>query len=93
MTSTITESQAALLERHITAIEERMIDPRDFVRLEQEVRQLSSQVTDMRKTLDTINDTLSQARGGWRTLMLFGGAGAAVGSAISWALSHVRLLP
>lgn len=89
--SRLTETQAEALDRHITAIEERMIDPRDFGRLEQEVRQLSTQVTDMKKTLETINDTLSQARGGWRTLMLLGGAGAAVGSAVSWVIQHVRI--
>ena len=91
--SQLTENQAAMLDRHITALEERMIDPRDFGRLEQQVAQLNTQVALLQETLATVNETLSQAKGGWRTLMLLGGAGAAAGSLITWVLSHVRLMP
>lgn len=34
------------------------------------------------KRLDAIGNTLSEAKGGWRVLMLVGGAGAAIGGAI-----------
>lgn len=40
--------------------------------------------------LDNVQTTLSEARGGWRTLMLMGGAGASLGSVITWVASHVR---
>lgn len=74
------------------------IDPRDFGRLESEVEALSdlvrSQTTamaNMSARLDTMNATLSEARGGWKTLMLIGGAAAGLGSAISWALAHIKV--
>ena len=40
----------------------------------------------MNATLMNINATLSEAKGGWRMLMLFGGAGGAIGAmlASSW---------
>ncbi|CAB4158543.1 hypothetical protein UFOVP708_9 [uncultured Caudovirales phage] len=92
-TSQFTDGQAAILDRHITALEERMIDPRDFGRLEQQVQNLSQQVASLQETLGAINDTLKEAKGGWRALMLLGGAGAACGSLVTWAASHIRLLP
>jgi hypothetical protein len=91
--SVVDEKHLEMLSRHIANLEERMIDPREFGRMEQEVKQLTAQVAGMQATLTEINNTLSQAKGGWRTLMLLGGAGAAAGSLVTWALSHVRLLP
>lgn len=38
--------------------------------------------------LDQVLATLSEARGGWRTLMLVGGAASAAGGLISWAVTH-----
>jgi hypothetical protein len=73
------------------------IDPRDFGRLESEVATLTDLVraqtvamAEMGKRLDTMNTTLTEARGGWKALLLLGGAGAALGSVIPWVLSHVR---
>lgn len=42
------------------------------------------------KTVSDMNTTLSEARGGWKMLMLMGGAGAALGSAVSAAIQHWR---
>lgn len=38
--------------------------------------------------LDRVLSTLSEARGGWRTLMLVGGAASAAGGFISWVVTH-----
>jgi hypothetical protein len=81
------------LQSQVDGMSDRMIDPREFGRLEEEVKQLSKQMEAMQATLLAINSTLNEAKGGWRALMLLGGAGAAVGSLATWALQHVRLLP
>ncbi len=39
--------------------------------------------------LDQVLSTLSEARGGWKTLMWIGGASASVGGLVSWALNHL----
>jgi hypothetical protein len=75
------------------------INPQDFGRLQAEVESLrrdlgnigdnvlllTQQVTEMRRMLD-------EARGGWKTLLLVGGAMAAIGAALSkglaWLVSH-----
>lgn len=56
---------------------------RDVGRLEAEVSGLKRDVAEMRADVRIIRDTLSQARGGWKTLMLVGGAASAVGAGIA----------
>jgi hypothetical protein len=65
------------------------IDPRDFGRLESEVATLTELVraqtlamAQMATRMDTMNATLTEARGGWKMLLLLGGAGAAARSSL-----------
>ena len=62
-----------------------------------EVAHLKVAVADLRATnaqqnekLDRVLAQLAEARGGWRTLMMVGGAAGALGSGLSWILSHWR---
>ena len=66
-----------------------------IARLEMEVSYLKAGVADLRNTnaqqsakLDAIISTMAEARGGWRTLLLIGGAASAIGSVVSWAITH-----
>lgn len=62
-----------------------------------EVAHLKVAVADLRSTnasqsakLDRVLEQLAQARGGWRTLMLIGGAAGTLGSAATWFFSHLK---
>lgn len=66
-------------------------------RLESEVNHLTASVIDIKNEhkaifakLDAIQATLSEARGGWKTLMWVGGAAATVGAMVSWVTSHLN---
>lgn len=68
--------------------------------LEQQVKTRARDMTELKETnrrqsekLDLIFDKLSEARGGWRTLMALGGAAATIGSAVTWLLTHIRVSP
>lgn len=52
--------------------------------MERDLQEMKDQLTKMVDQMTEINTTLSTARGGWRTLMLVGGAGAAALQAITW---------
>jgi hypothetical protein len=39
--------------------------------------------------LDQVLLTLSEARGGWKTLMVVGGAASSAGAAIAWVIQHL----
>jgi hypothetical protein len=63
-----------------------------------QIARLEAQFTFMRETLVKMDERLelmerqlAEARGGWRTLMWLGGSVAALSSAVTWAVSHVRL--
>lgn len=68
----------------------------DIGRLEAEVAHLTRTVEELKtgnakmsETLEKIQQTLSEAKGGWRTMMWMGGAAASIGGVISWAATHI----
>jgi predicted secreted protein len=72
------------------------IDPRDFGRLESEVegmkelvRAQTVAITTLTTQVNAIQLTLSEARGGWRMLLLVGGAGASLGAGMAWAIQYI----
>jgi len=83
------------------------IDARAFGKLEGDVQSLGRILEDQNATLAQQNEvlkaltaqvgelrtTLSEARGGWKTLMWLGGAAAAVGGFVTWALNHISFNP
>lgn len=91
--SALNSSHLDMLTRRIEDMKERMIDPQEFGRMEQQVDQLATQLADMQQTLSAISKTLSEAKGGWRALMWAGGASAAAGGLVTWVLQHLRVLP
>lgn len=56
------------------------IDPQEFGRFQAEVTNLRRDVDRMVVILDRIESTLNEAKGGWKVLMLVGGASATVGA-------------
>ena len=52
----------------------------DIAHLQNDMDKLVASVAAMQKTLSEIEKTLSEARGGWKILMLVGGASGALGA-------------
>ncbi|WP_314435585.1 hypothetical protein [Massilia timonae] len=46
--------------------------------------------SELQQKLDKVLAQLAEARGGWRTLMLIGGAAGSIGSGITWLVSHLK---
>jgi hypothetical protein len=68
----------------------------DIARLEVEVGHLTRSMADLQESnqqltakLDQVLLTLSEARGGWKTLMFVGGAASSLGAAIAWVIQHL----
>lgn len=79
----------------VTKMEETMIDPREFGRLENSVDNLKKEVDEIKVKqaqmdlkIDMVLERLSEAKGGWRALMLLGGAGATLGGFVTWFFTH-----
>jgi hypothetical protein len=83
------------------------IDARAFGQLEGDVKALRETLEVQNKTLEAqnavlatvtrdlseIKTTLSEARGGWKTLIYIGGASATAASAVTWIMQHIRFGP
>lgn len=79
----------------MTSMVSGMIDPREFGRLEGAVAALKEELDQVKRNqnvmdhkIDSVLDKLSEAKGGWRALMLLGGAGATLGGVITWIATH-----
>ena len=55
----------------------------DIKHLQDDMDKLVASMLVMQSTLTTIEKTLSEAKGGWKVLMLIGGAGGALGAALT----------
>lgn len=67
----------------------------NIARLESEVSHLNAGMAEVRISqvamlakLDAMQLTMSEARGGYKTLMLVGGAAGAIGSGLAWLAMH-----
>ncbi len=55
----------------------------DIRHLQEDMDKLVQSVAAMQESLAEINTTLSEAKGGWKVLMMFGGAGGAAGAIVT----------
>lgn len=79
----------------LAQLESKVIDPREFGRLEGAVAALKTELDDVKvkqaamdAKLDLVLDKLSEAKGGWKLLMAMGGAAATLGGLITWFATH-----
>jgi chromosome segregation ATPase len=89
------QRQIDYLGDELAKLESRVIDPREFGRLEGAVAALKAELDDVKTKqatmdakLDQVLDKLSEAKGGWRLLMGLGGAAATLGGIITWFATH-----
>ena len=85
--------QIDYLADQVTKMESQMIDPIEYGGMKAEVAAIKLKQAQMDAKLDLVLDKLSEARGGWRTLMLLGGAGATLGAALPWLIDHLKFHP
>lgn len=81
------------LADQISKMEEQMIDPIEYGGMKAEVAAIKLRQVQMDDKLDLVLEKLSEAKGGWRTLMLLGGAGATLGAVVPWMVDHLRFHP
>lgn len=56
---------------------------RDIGRLEGRVMALESTVAEMKEMIGDMHETITQAKGGWKTLIVVGSIGAAIGTGLT----------
>jgi len=78
------------------AMDHTMIDPVEYGELRGQVASLQLQVSEFKAKqaqmdvkLDLVLERLSEARGGWKVMLMFGGAAGSFGA---WIASHITKL-
>lgn len=66
---------------------------RDIGRHDEAIETLKEEVSEMRKDLAEIKAILSQAKGGWRTLVAVGSIAGAIGAAIVKLIAMMKGAP
>ena len=56
--------------------------------LQDDMDRLVKEMAEVKAALASIQSTLSEAKGGWRTLMAVGGVGASIGVGAAWFIDH-----
>lgn len=62
----------------------------DIRHLQDDMDKMLESMKTMQATLTAIDKTLSEAKGGWKMLMLVGGAGGAVGSFLTYLANGLQ---
>ena len=72
------------------------IDPREYGILEADVRNINATlqkqveaIEKLSERLRTVEDTLAEAKGGWKVIMWIAGASAAFGSVATWFIKDL----
>lgn len=68
------------------------IDLQHYGRMEQQVEQLKEDMDIMKKDVATIKSLLEQANGGWKTVMLVGGAVSFLSGFLVWVTQHLSFI-
>lgn len=80
-----TLNQEALQSAHIQiAVLETKVEAQG-----REIGELKAMIATLGVKLDAVANTLTEARGGWKLMMLLGGGAATFGSVITWVAAHL----
>lgn len=99
-----TDRQLEYLADQIATLEAKSVDPERIGFLAGQVESLRRDLDTQNKVLALhmektdiilrgIQETLSEAKGGWKMMMLIGGSAGSAGAFIGWAFSHLRGTP
>ncbi len=80
-------NQEALQQAHVDIA----VLKTEMAHLRKEVDELRSALSDLTVAVSALTSTLSEARGGWKMMMLLGGGAATLGSALTWFMQHITL--
>ena len=58
--------------------------------LQMDMDKMANDIDEIKEALRSINITLSEAKGGWKTLLIVGGIGASIATAVAWIIDYLK---
>jgi predicted secreted protein len=62
----------------------------DIKHLQMDMDKMVNDIDEIKEALRSINITLSEAKGGWKLLLVVGGIGASVATFVAWVLDYLK---
>ena len=62
----------------------------DIRHLQSDMDKMVKDMDEIKETIKEISKTLSEAKGGWKLLLVVGGIGASVATFVTWAIDMVK---
>jgi len=62
----------------------------DIKHLQMDMDKMVKDLDEIKEALISINITLSEAKGGWKLLLMVGGLGASVATVVAWILDFLK---
>lgn len=62
----------------------------DIKHLQMDMDKMVKDLDEIKEALISINITLSEAKGGWKLLLVVGGIGASVATVVAWILDFLK---
>ncbi len=62
----------------------------DIKHLQMDMDKMVDNIDEIKEALRSINITLSEAKGGWKTLLIVGGIGASIATAVAWIIDYLK---
>jgi len=62
----------------------------DIKHLQMDMDKMVNDIDEIKEALRSINITLSEAKGGWKLLLVVGGLGASVATLVAWILDFLK---
>lgn len=62
----------------------------DIKHLQMDMDKMAKDLDEIKEALISINITLSEAKGGWKLLLVVGGIGASVATVVAWILDFLK---
>jgi hypothetical protein len=61
----------------------------DIAHLQSDMDKMAADMAEIKTMIANINTTLAEAKGGWKVLMMFGGAGGVVGAMLTQIIHSI----
>lgn len=76
-------------ENEIETVRELATHASEIKHLQDDMDKLVKDMDEIKRAIAQINSTLSEARGGWKTMVALGTVGGILGAVVEWFVTHL----
>jgi len=79
-----------MIANDLDTIRELATHSADIKHIEADMDKMAKDIEEIKEAIRSISVTLSEAQGGWKILLIVGGIGASIATAIAWIIDYLK---